>query len=485
MTSPPLEGRFHGAHHLALLAHLERSGVSGMLAIRTDLRKAWISFLGGHITWAETDDPTTTAGRVLVDAGVVRADQLRTLEAGAPDEDTLMERVSEVLGKPRSDLEPWRLAAVRARLAAGVGWGSGTWTFSPVDGAQLDGIDPRLLPDLDLVRIGWDAVVAWIDEGRARREVLDPTGGPLLPGPDLDRALAKLRLPQSLSELGARIRSQVEPATLMAELGGSAPELVRVLWLLEHGGWVVRRDRGPIQPDASGTPPEPVARQTPEVPPDHVEAARALALWEIRNECDLYELLGVRPYASTASVERAARSLLTDLSKVSRDASLPDSARTIARNLLAAAQVARATLTDEGRRTDYDAERKKGTARTVARLLSELSPEGTGSSGPTRTIHVALQQLADNQLEAAAVTAQRACFLEPDDPDVLAEAAWVLWCARHVAKPEPAPDDLVLRALARHPGHVRAREVRDQIATQRAAGEGTRQTLLGWLRSRS
>jgi len=480
MSSNAQSGRFHGSHHLALLAHLSRSGSSGTLEIKASPSTAWITFLSGRVTWAETNDTTTTAGQVLRDAGMLGTEQLRGLEADAPDEDSLMERIAEDLGRTRSDLEPWRQAAVRARLAAGVGWGEGTWKFTHAEGADITGIDPRLLPQIDLVRIGWEAVLAWVDEARARREVLDPTAGPLMAGPDFDHAIDQLRLPPALASLRDRIKAQTDPAGLIAELGDRSPELVRILWLLEYGGWAVRRDR-PNPLFASESPP--AAGPAATVLPADPIFDRAMVLWEARHNSDLYDLLGVRPYASTTSVGRAATDLMRDLSRMVHDTRRPESARTIARNLLAAAQIARSTLTDDGRRTDYDADRKAGRSPTVAKLLAGLSAEpGNTRGGP---LAKALEALEKGDLLAAATGARRAIFLEPEEPDVLSEAAWILWSARLVVPLEEQPEEYLHRALARHPGHERAREVRDLIANQRAAGQGTRRTLMGWLRSRS
>ncbi len=480
MATTPHEGKFHGSHHLALLGHLSRSEVSGLLEITAEHRSAWITFLEGQVTWAETNDPTTTAGQVICDAGMISKERLRDLEAAVPDEDSLMERLSEELHRSRSDLEPWRMAAVRARLAAGVGWGSGTWRFIETADASLDGIDPRLLPQISLVRVGWEAVLSWVTEDRARREVLDPTAGPLMPGPGLDEALEQLRLPPALSSLRDRLHGHADPAALVAELGARSPELVRILWLLEHGGWTIRPDRKP--PGSDGVPATMPSASLSHRRAPSPEAEMVLSLWDSRQTLDLYDLLDVRPYASTASVARSAREVKQRFSRVSEDPATPESTRAIARNLLAAALLAEATLTDEGRRTDYDARRKSGRGPSIADLVGQIHAEPRHGGGP---IEQARKKLEAGELQAAATAARRALFLEPENPDVLAEAAQVLWSSRHAVSPDEDPEELINRALALHPGHERARQVRDIIANQRAAGHGTRRTLMGWLRSKS
>jgi hypothetical protein len=483
MAPTTREGPFHGTHHLALLAHLSHSSASGILEVKARPRTALITYLQGHITWVETNDPATNAGQVLRDAGMLGTEQLRTLEADAPDEDSLMERIAEALGRTRRDLEPWRLAAVRARLAAGVGWGSGSWRFVETAEASLRGIDERMLPQIDLVRVGWEAVLAWVDDERARREVLDPTAGPLLPGPQLDYALTQLRLPPALAPLRERIHARTEPASLLAELGDRSPELVRILWLLEFGGWAVRRDRKtPWLEKARADEAPPTVVKPTTVKSSNTDVERVLGLWESRSDRDLYDLLGVRPYASTATIARSSHNVLLRFTRIAEDPAQPETTRTIARNLLAAARLAQAILTDEGRRNDYDADRKAGQSPTIADLVGQLHAEPRHGGGP---IELAREKLEAGEHEAAAAAARRALFLEPDNPDVLAECAWVLWSARHVVPLDDDPEDFIHRALARHPGHERARLVRDHIANQRAAGHGTKSTIMGWLRSKS
>jgi len=480
MAASATEGKFHGTQHLALLAHLARTKASGILEIKARPRTGWVTFLRGQVTWVETNDPSTTAGQVLRDAGMLSTDRLRALEADAPDEDSLMERIAEELKRSRAELEPWRTAAVRARLAAGVAWGPGTWRFVESPSADLRGIDPRLLPQISLVRIGWEAVLAWVDEDRARREVLDPTAGPLLPGPDLDYALDQLRLPPALKPLRERIHAQANTKALVADLGSRSPELIRILWLLEAGGWAVRRDRVTSTDSGIPTPSKIEAAPRQRAPTSDIE--RINSLWEARQTKDLYDLLGVRPYASTASVTRAAKAIKRRFTQVIEDSSAPETTRAIARNLLAASLLAEATLTDEGRRNDYDARRKTGKGLSVADLVGQLHAEPRHGGGP---IELAKEKLEAGEFEDAATAARRALFLEPENPDILAEAARVFWSARHVMPLDDDPEELINRALARHPGHERARQVRDLIANQRAAGHGTRRTLMGWLRSKS
>ncbi len=473
MPPTPLQGRFQGPQHIALLNHLCRSGVSGVLEIQAAPRTAWVSFLQGKITWAETNDPASMAGQVLCDAGLLTPEHLARVEAEVTDEDSLMDRIAEDLARPRSALEVWRLAAARARLAAGVSWGQGTWRMTSVDSATTAGIDPRLFPEFDLVDIGWEAVLTWVDDARARRDVLDPTAGHYLAGQGLEEALLRLKLPPQLQILGARLRAGVEPSALLSELGDRNPELVRILWLLEFGGWVSRSARRSEMSEVEALP---------AAAPADPAVARVTTLWGARNEADLYDLVGVRPYASTASVARAAADLMRDLSRVAEDGRVPESIRAMARNLQAAAQVAQATLSDDGRRTDYDVERKAGRAGTVGNLLLRFSTTpNRGDAGP---LAQALEHAAAGRMPEAAESASRALFLQPDDPDVLSECAWILWNARHEVSLPEDPEVHIHKALSRHPGHARAREVRDLIANQRAAGQGTRRTLMGWLRSK-
>ncbi len=494
-SAPPEEGRFAGGHHIALLASLARREASGTLEVRAGAHRLWAVFIGGNIAWADADGAGPSLVAMLASRGILDKAALQGLATGSPDDDTLMRKVAEATSRPRASLEPLRHDLVRARLAAPVGWSPGTWRFSPSATGSMKGIDPRLLPDFGVARVGWLAVQRHVSRDRIQADVEDPVAGSMAATDpeELRGVLAQLPLAAPLDKLPALLAGQITLARLREALGAPAPELVPVLWLLERGGWLQRTNRGRVGPSPDPDRPSGVGASD-----EALAAQRSLARhWADRHEETLYDLLGVRPYASGSSIERAARSLSAEWGPLARAAERDADARRVAASLLAAVELARATLTDEGRRQDYDQQCSKARATaTVAASLGRLPGIGEALARPASApvgddpLATAQERMADGDFEGAVGPARQAWVRDPEDPAALAELAWATWNTRD--RPETArimheagdPDTLLARALARDPGHPRARAVRDDIARQRSAGEGTRNTLMGWLRGR-
>jgi hypothetical protein len=123
-------------------------------------------------------------------------------------------------------------------------------------------------------------------------------------------------------------------------------------------------------------------------------------------------------------------------------------------------------------------------ARIPARDAADARLTGVGA-GYVDALARGRQRLLEGDLPAALDALRRAYEADPDDPDALAELAWAAWLSRGEGEIGEDPDALLARALALDPGHARAREVRDDLARQRQAGEGTRKTLMGWLRGKA
>lgn len=488
MSAPSQEGRYAGAHHLALLVHLHKQEASGTLEIRAGSREALIVWLGGQLLWAETNDPGTRAARALGAAGVLDRATLAELARSCEDEDTLMERAAELSGQPRRQLEAHRLASVRARIGAGVLWPAGQWRFTAAPGARLDGIDPRLLPDLELVGVCWEAARAWVPLNVARAELQQPALGPWRAGPGCDEALARLRLPPSMRALPALLRDDNDTDVILNELDAALGETIPLLWMLERAGWAWRAERGPTPPSPPETSAQSALNLSLAAPPQGPVPAPRRSLherWQRRHKDDLYELLGVRPYASTGSVERAAKERLAEWQPVESDPGATPDERRVAAALCAAVAAARRTLTDEARREDYDRERKSGAAPSVAGLLQRL---GEGAGLPERLVVPAasldlapIRQRVGREDFIGALNLLEPMFEAfPDEPDVAAEYAWVIWNLSEHADYGVDPAALLQRVLSRDPTHPRARAVWERVT----AAPATNPPAAPWRRSR-
>lgn len=484
------DGRFANGHYLALLASLSRRRASGTLEVRSDERRLWVCLLDGQIAWGDAEGAGPKLVSVLASRSILDRAALQGLANGSPDDDTLMRKVAEASGQERSALEAIRHDLVRARLAAPMGWAPGTWQFTPSAAGGMAGIDPRLLPDFSVPRIGWLAVQRHVSRDRMRADVFDPVAGSLRPGEDLDRALSALPVVEAMAPLPELLRGQITLTRLRESMPDESPELVAILWLLERGGWIVRTNRGEVGA-------EPPDGDAPSVgaTDEGLRAERLLAQhWAGRHDENFYDLLGVRAYASSAAVTRAAGELHGLWTPLARDTQRADDARKVAGSMITAVELARACLSDDARREDYDRQLKARRPPTVADALARLSaPTASGSSRReehAEPLVATRQRVADGDFRGALSPARAAFERDPEDPAALAELAWVTWNTRDAPESQRLthqagdPDTLLAQALAIDPGHPRAREVRDDIARQRSAGEGTRNTLMGWLRGR-
>lgn len=491
---PQDEGRFAGPHHLALLAMLAREERSGTLEVRSGERRLWVCLIGGRIAWADADGAGPSLVTVLAAQGVLDKDRLKSMLREVGNEDSLMRRVSDAVGQPRSKLEPLRHELVRGRLAAPVAWDEGQWRFSHSAASGPKGIDPRLFPDFGLPRVGWLAVQRHVSRDRMRADVHDPVAGSLRPvdAEELARTVSELPLPGALDPLGALLSSPITLSRLRDALGGEPPELVPALWLLERGGWLVRSNREVVGPSPPSQPPR-GGRSSDAL----LAAERSLARhWAARHDEDFYDLLDVRHYASISSIHSAVEDARRRWGPLARDPHRDTEARRVAASMLAAVELAQSVLSDEGRRQTYDEQRKAGAAAAVGSQLAALGAISSSASTTGRPassgdpLEAVQERLHDGDFVGALDPARQAWLQDPDNPGALAELAWVSWNTRdrpegqRVIEEAGEPDMLLARALAIDPGHTRARRVRDDIARQRSAGEGTRNTLMGWLRGR-
>ncbi len=486
-ASPPREGRYAGAHHLALLAGLSREKASGLLEIRAGRREALIVFLGGRLIWAETNDPDLGVGPALLAAGIL---DRPTLEVGqrevGPDEDALLEWVAEKLRTTRASLEGHRIGLMRARVGSGLSWESGTFRFQAAPQASLEGVDPRLLPELDLARIGWEAVRGQIAQNTVRADV--GTAGAWVAGPDLDAALYSLQLGPGLRDLPALLRKGMSTSRLIESVSDEAT-LLPLLWLLERGGWAWRKDAGKFPMEA----PSPVPIGSPILSQLAVErGSRKGTLptslrdrWRARDQEDLYTLLGVRPYASIAAIERGAKERLAEWSPVLQDSAVPLEEKELAAQLCGAVEFARHTLSDDARREAYDLERASGNTGTVGAICRKLhgSRSERLAAQPPNLEQVHRKVAAKDWIGAwNALQPLVAAF--PGQAEVTAEHALVIWNLREHAHFDVEPKELLRGVLEDDPTHPRAREVWDLIQLEESTQQGSSRTnpLRNWVR---
>lgn len=146
MTAPP------STTELAIA--LGRRRATGVLRVRVAGGSVQLFLLGGRLLWATSNDHRTSLGAAFVAAGLLTPVAEAALSSqNRSDDDLVGEMVTA--GADRAHLEAVRREVVRGRVRLAFVEGE-DGRFDEMPGG-LDGIDPQLLPDVDLVAIGQDA----------------------------------------------------------------------------------------------------------------------------------------------------------------------------------------------------------------------------------------------------------------------------------------------------------------------------------------
>jgi hypothetical protein len=150
---------------------LARRRATGRLHVRTPSGPLALVFIEGRLVWATGRATRAALGPALVASGLLDEATRQRLEDVAADDDGLIDAAADVV--PRAQLEAVRREVVRARVRLALGDGEEA-RFEQASGA-LAGLDPGLLPDLDLAGLGQAAR----RDAEAARFAGPPAGTPL------------------------------------------------------------------------------------------------------------------------------------------------------------------------------------------------------------------------------------------------------------------------------------------------------------------
>ena len=258
-----------------LAVALGRRAATGVLRATLSAGEVQIFLLAGRLLWATSTDPRSSLGAAFVAAGLMDPSELPSLKAEARTDDDLISALVK-RGRDRDRLEAVRREVLRGRVRMALAEGEDA-RFDEVPGS-LDGIDPTLLPDLDLLAIGQDA------------------------------------------------RRAVEAQ----QVSGPAPDS-------PHG----------------------------------IAAHQLLERYHARHSDSWYDLLGVRPSVSPASLQRAADQRIAAWSAVADHPGVGGDLRRKAGRMVQAVQLAAERLVPESDRDAYDQLLQRGGAPRVADLIAE------------------------------------------------------------------------------------------------------------------
>jgi hypothetical protein len=214
---------------------------------------------------------------------------------------------------------------------------------------------------------------------------------------------------------------------------------------------------------------------------------------------DYYGFLGVEKDASVAELEARANKLVNRWMRPMKSRRTPPKARELAEELLGTVRLVWRTLSDDGRRAEYDRRMSRGQAPKagVGPRPADVSTitSGTHSTARKRPAEEfaavgqmghreAVNFIDKGQYDRAAGILRRIRQENPSDPDLLADLGWAEWrCANGDSDKKESAEDYVRLALTFHPDHPRALEYMARIALDQKDLDGARGRLRAVLRT--
>lgn len=135
-----------------LAGALQRRAASGVLSVGHSGRVTRILLVQGRAMWVEVEPPEDDLAAAFIATGVVSSAELDSLADDSADEDLLVQALLREKRVELRVLEGIRREVLRGRLRRALLEGRDT-RFHETQ-ATLDGIDPQLIPDLDLLALG-------------------------------------------------------------------------------------------------------------------------------------------------------------------------------------------------------------------------------------------------------------------------------------------------------------------------------------------
>lgn len=233
---------------MTLVSRLHQSAAGGALWVGTDFQWRRLWFVAGFPVLSETSDPDQALGPSLVDAGLLTPEQWTSLQAstggGRSDRSVILE--ASLIDPPA--LQAHQQKQLGEALGAALGWTSGDWRWTALDGMPPSVLEQVVLFDRSPMAVLLEAIGDRLDDADLRDWVDHPSAGTIGATTALGGALAGLDLPSSVRDLGQHLAHGARLEELEAIYGPSPGPLHRVLWLLELAG-LVSRSGGDRRPD--------------------------------------------------------------------------------------------------------------------------------------------------------------------------------------------------------------------------------------------
>jgi hypothetical protein len=240
---PSTSGSHAIANYVTIFLAIHRQRLSGVF--ETGTRRGWrrLYFLEGEVVCASSSFKQDTLGRTLASAGIVPKERIQWFEERlGPDEhiETALLASGALTPAQLSEHEEGR---IRQGVAAPLRSSAGSWRFETSPGLDPGTIATELRPRISSVSALWDGIRQHLAVDKVLPEVTDPDLGPLVANDGLLEVLPTMELEPPMAFLGEAIGDGISVEELFKQIPDRSGNLLKLVWMLERGGLLLRKDR--------------------------------------------------------------------------------------------------------------------------------------------------------------------------------------------------------------------------------------------------
>lgn len=536
MTLGPVDSKHSPELYVHLCSRIHEEALGGFVQVQNGRHWRRVWWVAGSPVWFESNLPQEQLGASLVAVGLLDEIRLMELNGEVEDEEALRDVLLRHDDVPPDILHGQLRSLVARGVSAPLVWPRGELSYHPLMALPAVILRSAVLAAEPPLQLLWHGAEAHIRMDQVLGWVTDADAGMFTPAPALAHILPALVHDTPLAPLEELLTAERSVDELFLALPDRSGGLIVLLWLLELAGLLLRQggDRRPplspsVEEPAPGPAPAETGSPTPSIPgasspgrpgprsrpggrasdrtsipggkaaatPDQIEVA-IRADHRRRMNRDYYAFLGVGPDASIAELEARANKLVNRWMRPMKSKRTPPKARELAEELLGTVRLVWRTLSDDGRRAEYDRRMARGqapmagggiVAADVSTITSGTHPAAKKRPQPELAAvgeqghREARSYIERGQYERAAGILRRIRQENPSDPEVLADLGWAEWrCAKGESEREESAEDYVRLALTFRPDHARALEYLARIALDQKDVDGARGRLKAVLR---
>lgn len=240
---PSTSGSHAIANYVTIFLAIHSQRMSGVF--ETGTRRGWrrLYFLDGEVVGASSSFKQDTLGRTLAGAGIVPKERIQWFEERlGPDEhiETALLASGALTPAQLCEHEEGR---IRQGIAAPLRSSAGSWRFEPAPGLDPDSIALELRPGIATVSALWDGIRQHLAVDKVLPEVTDADLGPLVAGEGLREVLPAMELEPPMAFLSEAIGDGISVEELFKQIPDRSGNLLKLVWMLERGGLLLRKDR--------------------------------------------------------------------------------------------------------------------------------------------------------------------------------------------------------------------------------------------------